>query len=137
MFLCYSLYAIEYLNFFNGKTRFQEKFCHVLILFVGFLITPFNGQRGCEIGYVTHTNPRGKIPTWLTNKVTSYVAPKMLHKLHKACLIYPQWKIHHRPTLKYWLNPEQLTTPRINIDQVQNFDHMVQIASILWIQSTT
>ena len=52
----------------------------------GFLIKPINGQKGCEVGYVTHTNPRGKIPTWLTNKVTSYVAPRMLRKLHKACI---------------------------------------------------
>ena len=54
--------------------------------FSGFLIKPSNGQKGCEVGYVTHTNPRGKIPTWLTNKVTSYVAPRMLRKLHKACI---------------------------------------------------
>merc|ERR1740122_800788 len=81
----------------------------------GFLIKPINGQKGCEVGYVTHTNPRGKIPTWLTNKVTSYVAPRMLRKLHKACIQYPQWKAQHRPNFKYWLNPEQLTSPKINM----------------------
>ena len=64
---------------------------------------------------MTHTNPRGKIPTWLTNKVTSYVAPRMLRKLHKACMQYPQWKAQHRPHFKYWLNPEQLMSPKINM----------------------
>ena len=84
-------------------------------LFSGFLIKPSNGQKGCEVGYVTHTNPRGKIPTWLTNKITSYVAPRMLRKLHKACIQYPHWKSQHRPNFKYWLNPEQITSPKINM----------------------
>jgi len=90
-------------------------FVRALSYLTGFLIKPINGQKGCEVGYVTHTNPRGKIPTWLTNKITSYVAPRMLRKLHKACIQYPQWKAQHRPNFKYWLNPEQLTSPKINM----------------------
>ena len=93
--------------------------CHYLLqyIFSGFLIKPL-GFKSCEVGYVTHINPRGKIPSVLTNKVTSYVAPKMLRKIHKACLHYPQWKSNHRPDQKYWLNPEQMVSPRINLIDV-------------------
>ena len=83
----------------------------------GFLIRPTH-KNGCEVGYVTHTNPRGKIPPWLTNKISSSVAPKMLQRLHKACLAYPDWKSKHRPNFKYWLNPEQMTSPRITLSDV-------------------
>jgi hypothetical protein len=65
---------------------FELRSFSIILPVPGFLIKPINGQKGCEVGYVTHTNPRGKIPTWLTNKVTSYVAPRMLRKLHKACI---------------------------------------------------
>ena len=42
----------------------------------------------------------------------------MLQKLHKACLAYPEWKSKHRPNYKYWLNPEQITSPRITLTDV-------------------
>ena len=87
------------------------------IILSGFLIRPTH-KNGCEVGYVTHTNPRGKIPPWLTNKISSSVAPKMLQRLHKACLAYPDWKSKHRPNFKYWLNPEQMTSPRITLSDV-------------------
>ncbi len=92
---------------------------YVGVLPIGFHIKSLN--KGCEVGYVTHTNPRGKIPTWLTNKVSSCLAPKLLRKLHKACLAYPEWKKtnggHHK---KHWLYPELMTTPRVNSIDVRN-----------------
>lgn len=108
----------KFLSWFLGILSFFKND----VSFLGFLIKPINGQRGCEVGYVTHTNPRGKIPTWLTNKVTSYVAPRMLRKLHKACIHYPQWKQQNRPNVKYWLNPEQMTSPRIHLVDVRPFE---------------
>jgi hypothetical protein len=42
--------------------------------------------------------PAGKLPCWLVNRVTTIVAPKLLKKLHKACLKYPEWKMRHSST---------------------------------------
>ena len=99
----------------------RRGFVRALSYLTGFLIKPL-GFKSCEVGYVTHVNPRGKIPSVLTNKVTSYVAPKMLRKIHKACIHYPQWKSNHHPDQKYWLNPEQLVSPRINLSDVRHFE---------------
>ena len=95
----------------------------------GFLIKPIH-KSGCEVGYVTHTNPRGKIPPWITNKISSSVAPRMLQKLHKACLSYPEWKSKHRPNYKYWLNPEQMTSPRISLSDVSCTNNLTFLGKI-------
>ena len=110
----YATYSIIYHNVF---TDIITLFIFFQISPSGFLIKPTH-KNGCEVGYVTHTNPRGKIPPWLTNKISSSVAPRMLQKLHKACLAYPEWKSKHRPNYKYWLNPEQITSPRITLTDV-------------------
>ena len=101
----------------KDKDKEKKTLLDIKLIFPGFLIKPI-GLRSCEVGYVTHSNPRGKIPTWLTNKVTCYVAPRMLRKLHKACINYPEWKQQNNPNFKFWLNPEQLTSPRINLSEV-------------------
>ena len=36
------------------------------MLISGFLVTP--ELSGCSFGYVTHTDPRGRLPTWVSNK---------------------------------------------------------------------
>ena len=88
-----------------------------IFLLIGFCITPiFSNTGGCEIGYVTHSNPKGRLPTWVTNKLSTSLAPKFIKWLHKACVEYPSWKQKHDPSIKWWLNPEQRTTPRINIE---------------------
>ena len=84
---------------------------------IGFCITPiFSNTGGCEIGYVTHSNPKGRLPTWVTNKLSTSLAPKFIKWLHKACIEYPSWKQKNDPSIKWWLNPEQRTTPKINIE---------------------
>lgn len=91
------------------------------------------------MGYVSHTDPHGKIPVWLMNKVTQIFAPKvkyffiiinhsiinnlfklkqMVKKLHKAALGYLDWKVQNNPNYKPWHFPEQITAPRIRIEDV-------------------
>uniref|UniRef100_A0AC34GXN6 START domain-containing protein n=1 Tax=Panagrolaimus sp. ES5 TaxID=591445 RepID=A0AC34GXN6_9BILA len=73
------------------------------------------GPNACEITYLTHSDPKGKLPTWLINRVTKVVAPKALKKLHKASINYPLWKNKHDPNWKPWLYPDQLlNAPRID-----------------------
>uniref|UniRef100_A0A7E4VUT0 START domain-containing protein 10 n=1 Tax=Panagrellus redivivus TaxID=6233 RepID=A0A7E4VUT0_PANRE len=76
------------------------------------------GANECEVTYITHSDPKGKLPTWLINRVTKAVAPKALKKLHKTCQNYPAWKNKHEPHWKPWLFPEQLqAAPRIKLEQ--------------------
>lgn len=91
----------------------RKGFVRAISYLTGFLIRPSGS--GCEVGYVTHSNPRGRLPTWVINKVSSNLAPRLLRRLHKACHAYPAWKKQHAPHVKHWLYPEQITTPRINM----------------------
>merc|ERR1711872_853783 len=80
----------------------------------GFLITPLGN--GCSLGYVAHSDPGGKLPVWVTNKVSTILAPKMVKRLHKACKTYHSWKNLHNPTLKPWLYPEQITGKKLSLE---------------------
>ena len=58
----------------------------------GFLVTPL-GRTSCTLGYVAHSDPGGQLPSWVTNKLSSILAPKMVKRIHKACLNYVAWKV--------------------------------------------
>ncbi|KAI6176595.1 PCTP-like protein [Aphelenchoides bicaudatus] len=73
----------------------------------------------CQITYLTHSNPKGKLPSWLTNKLTQVVAPQVFKRLQKACKEYPSWKETHNQKWKPWRFPEQqLDLPRINVQEM-------------------
>ncbi|XP_046471468.1 START domain-containing protein 10 [Neodiprion pinetum] len=82
----------------------------------GYIVRQSLNGDGCELGYVSHTDPHGKLPVWLVNKVTQIFAPKMVKKLHKAALGYPSWKNLHKVDHKPWHFPEQISAPRIRIE---------------------
>ena len=51
------------------------------------MICPLPGNsHGCSLGYITHSNPKGNLPSWVTNKLSSSLAPKLVRRLHKACI---------------------------------------------------
>ncbi|XP_033097324.1 START domain-containing protein 10-like [Anneissia japonica] len=85
-------------------------------ILTGYLVRS-NGK-GCELTYVTQSDPRGSLPKWIVNKLTQYLAPKMMNRLHKACLKYPSWKKKNSPYYKPWLNPEQLNIPRLDMNDL-------------------
>ena len=85
-------------------------------IFTGFCITPLPSKTGCELGYVTHSNPKGHLPSWVTNKLSTSLAPRFIKSLHRACIAYPSWKEKRHPSIKWWLYPEQITSPKINIE---------------------
>ncbi|KAG8447636.1 hypothetical protein GDO86_014954 [Hymenochirus boettgeri] len=76
------------------------------------------GPNSCTLIYLAQVDPRGSLPKWVVNKSSKYLAPKILKKLHKACLQYPAWKNKHHPGFKPWLNPEQNTLPRISLNEL-------------------
>jgi len=86
----------------------------------GFLVKPLKSG-GCEVSYLTHTNPRGNLPSWACNKLSSTFAPKLVRKLHKASLNYTEWKRANGGSqgMKPWLYPEQIVSKRININDCQ------------------
>jgi len=97
----------------------KKGFVRGLSYLTGTLVTPIPGG-GCELGYVAHSDPKGQLPIWVTNKLSSILAPKMVKRLHKACINYPKWKNLHNPNLKPWLFPEQITSGRVSLSDCQN-----------------
>jgi len=94
---------------FPAKKGFVRGLSHL----TGFLITPMD--KGCSLGYVAHSDPGGQLPVWVTNKLSTILAPKMVKRLHKACKTYNHWKNLHNPKQKPWLYPEQISNKRIVI----------------------
>ena len=114
----------------------------------GYIVRPSLNGEGSELGYVSHTDPHGKLPVWLVNKITQIFAPKvrepsyigflwiiyklmnfnyllssvlpkkMVKKLHKASIGYPTWKMLNNPNFKPWHFPEQIMSPRIKTEDV-------------------
>jgi len=59
-------------------------------------------EGGCNVIYITQTDPRGSIPNWVTNKVTKHFAPTIIGKLEAAAHKYNDWKKDHNPDHKPW-----------------------------------
>jgi len=74
------------------------------------------GEAGCFVGYASQTDPKGTLPSWMVNKVTTIFAPKVLKILQKASQGYPNWKINNNPSYKPWFFPEQISAPRITAE---------------------
>ncbi|VDK83767.1 unnamed protein product [Cylicostephanus goldi] len=88
-------------------------------LLTAYLVRPFD-KEGCQITYLSHSDPKGKLPTWLVNRLTRVIAPKIVKKLHKACIAYPEWKRHNQPNLKPWIYAEQqVDFPRVDLAKCQ------------------
>jgi len=104
-------YIINHSVFHKSCPKRQE-YIRGLSHLTGFLITPMGN--GCELGYVAHSDPGGRLPVWITNKLSTVLAPKMIKRLNKAALNYKSWKQMNHPGWKPWLYPEQMEN-RISI----------------------
>lgn len=79
-------------------------------------------EPGCFLGYISQTDPKGKLPSWLVNKITQKFAPKVVKQLKRAAEGYESWKERQSdPRNKPWICPElTLMRPRIKISDVSN-----------------
>ncbi|VDN96495.1 unnamed protein product [Rodentolepis nana] len=75
----------------------------------GYLIKPI-GNDSCEFTYITHSDPRGKIPTWVVNTTVKTFAPLLTKRLYEAACGYVAWKATHNPDFRPWNNFSQLQT---------------------------
>ncbi|VDM59713.1 unnamed protein product [Angiostrongylus costaricensis] len=86
-----------------------------------YLIRPLKDD-GCQIIYLS------TLPPWLVNYLTRVVAPKVVKKLHKACLSYTQWKQNNQPNFKPWIYPEQQAEyPRVDLTKCEPQEYQQEI----------
>lgn len=95
----------------------------------GYLVRKMDGNK-CQFTYVSQSDPKGKLPAWAVNKVTQIMAPRVISRIHKACLNYKKWKSTHNPNFKPWLYPEQMTLPRLNIDDIKPLSEFTSMESL-------
>ena len=104
--LSHSVFHAQY----PPRPGFVRAFTHL----TGFVVRPLS-PRGCELHYVTHAEPGGRLPPWLVNKVTQTLAPGLVRRLHRAAIAYPAWKRKHDTVSKPWLYPEQMSSIRVDL----------------------
>lgn len=83
----------------------------------GYLMRPY--KNGTRFTYVTQSDPRGKIPTWLVNQCCVILVPSVVRSLRKAAKGYNEWKNKQSNAgFKPWLHPEQSKVPTVNWSEV-------------------
>uniref|UniRef100_A0A8C3BT84 START domain-containing protein 10 n=1 Tax=Cairina moschata TaxID=8855 RepID=A0A8C3BT84_CAIMO len=90
----------------------RKDLVRAVALLMGYLVCP-TGPSSCRLTYLAQVDPKGSLPKWVVNKVSQYLVPQMLKRLHKACVQYPAWKQQHGLTVKPWLYPEQNELPEL------------------------
>ncbi|KAF6022509.1 STARD10 [Bugula neritina] len=78
------------------------------------------GPQATRFTYISQSNPGGKIPAWLVNKLFTVVAPKVIQKMVKACRVYEVWKKNNNPEYMPWLWPDQICTNLIDWNDVSS-----------------
>nr|XP_008197607.2 PREDICTED: PCTP-like protein isoform X1 [Tribolium castaneum] len=93
----------------------RKGFVRAISHLTGFVVRPV--EKGCFLGYISQTDPRGKLPIWLVNKITQKFAPKVVKQLKKAGEGYEYWKSRQKnPLDKPWVYPElTLLAPKVSI----------------------
>ncbi|XP_071050122.1 START domain-containing protein 10-like isoform X2 [Onthophagus taurus] len=99
----------------------KKGFVRGISILTGFLLRR-QENNSCLLGYVTQTDPRGKLPSWLVNKITQKFAPKIVKQLFKAAQGYEVWKMNQsNPMFKPWIYPEQIMlSQRVSLEDCVN-----------------
>jgi len=109
----------------HAKLPQKKNFVRGISYITGYHIVMSEGlsrpnQPGCEVTYVTQSDPKGKLPVWVVNKASQIFAPRIMKKLHKACQNYEKWKAKNKPNFKPWIYPDQMELPRVSMDDIQS-----------------
>ncbi|KAL5109602.1 START domain-containing protein 10 [Taenia crassiceps] len=73
----------------------------------GYLIKVLTPD-SCDFTYISHSDPRGKVPSWVVNASVKTVGPIIVKRLYEAARTYTAWKANHDPDLKPWSNFHQM-----------------------------
>ncbi|CAH8837529.1 unnamed protein product [Trichobilharzia szidati] len=111
-------YVIASHSVFHKGLPVRKQFIRALSHINAYIIRILSPD-SCEMTYVTHCDPRGKIPIWVINKATQFMAPKAIQLLYKACSKYDAWKQSNNPDQKPWLYSNQSILPNLCWDDVE------------------
>jgi len=75
----------------HPKQPEKKGFVRANSILTGYLVENRAGG-GSVLTYLTQNDPKGWIPSWLTNQATKKFAPQIVEKLVKASLAYEEWK---------------------------------------------
>ncbi|EPY26400.1 hypothetical protein AGDE_11362 [Angomonas deanei] len=74
----------------------KKGFIRARSILSGYFIRP-HASGGCELFFVTHSDPCGMIPHAIINFTMSKAAPQVLSKCEKCSMEYPAWAAKHYP----------------------------------------
>nr|CAI5834717.1 unnamed protein product [Callosobruchus analis] len=106
---------------------FRKGYVRATSYITGYVIRRM--KDGCFIGYISQSDPGGKVPPWLVNRIAHIVAPKIVENVRKAVDGYAEWKkAQPDATFKPWLHPEQaLLSPQVSIHDCSAADADVAV----------
>jgi hypothetical protein len=79
----------------------KKNFTRARSISTGYYILALEGG-GCQLIYLTQSDPKGAIPNMISNVVTKKLAPKIVGKIEEAAKKYPKWKAEHNPDKHPW-----------------------------------
>jgi len=90
---------------FNHSVKYpacpeKKGFVRARSLITGYMVTKIEG--GCVLNYMTQSDPKGHIPSVLSNSVTKKLAPQIVQKIANAAKGYPEWKAKNDPESHPW-----------------------------------
>jgi len=94
-------YLIMNHSIFHAKCPEKKGFVRANSILTGYLVR-VRPEGGCTLTYLTQTDPKGSIPSMLSNWATKTFAPKIIDKLKNASKNYEHWKKEHNPGKRPW-----------------------------------
>jgi hypothetical protein len=94
-------YVIKNHSVNYAKCPAKKGFIRARSIRTGYFIMALEGG-GCQLIYMTQSDPKGNIPSVISNLVTRKLAPKIVGRIEKASKKYPEWKAKHNPESHPW-----------------------------------
>ncbi|XP_054261411.1 START domain-containing protein 10-like isoform X2 [Macrosteles quadrilineatus] len=89
----------------------RQGFIRATSYLTGYLVRSYPNIPGCELGYISQTDPQGTLPPWLVNRVTQIFGPKV--NCHKSKM---QLASRNLPPLMY-VSAKKLTSLPLPLGQ--------------------
>jgi len=84
-------------------------------------VTGYYGKRlsatSSQVVFLSQTDPKGKLPKWFINMISTTMSPRVMKKLKKTALDYGKWKKKNKPNYKPWLDA-QIDLPLLDPEDI-------------------